>query len=98
MPVGAYILFKVSAGKEKEALRKIADLPEAQTVGIVYGEYDLIAKITVSTLHALEDFMAEKNNKSPQHYPNIHDGPSPRIQRKDPTHKKMNQFFHNAMP
>jgi hypothetical protein len=40
MPVGAYILSKVSAGKEKEALEKIADLPEVQTVGIVYGEYD----------------------------------------------------------
>jgi DNA-binding Lrp family transcriptional regulator len=65
MPVGAYILFKVSAGKEKEALEKIADLPEVQTVGIVYGEYDLIAKITVSTLHALEDFMAEKITKVP---------------------------------
>jgi DNA-binding Lrp family transcriptional regulator len=65
MPVGAYILFKVSAGKEKEALEKIADLPEVQTVGIVYGEYDLIAKITVPTLHALEDFMAEKITKVP---------------------------------
>jgi DNA-binding Lrp family transcriptional regulator len=65
MSVGVYILFKVSAGREKEALEKIADLPEVETVGLVYGEYDLIAKITVPTLHSLEDFMSEKVTKIP---------------------------------
>ncbi|NWF87615.1 Lrp/AsnC ligand binding domain-containing protein [Candidatus Bathyarchaeota archaeon] len=65
MPVGAYILFKVASGNEREALEKIANLPEVHTVGMVYGEYDLIAKITVPTLHSLEDFMAKKISKIP---------------------------------
>jgi len=65
MPVGAYILFKVASGNEKEALKKIANIPEVITVGMVYGEYDLIAKITVPTLHSLEDFMAKRIAKIP---------------------------------
>lgn len=65
MPVGAYILFKVASGNEKEALEKIANLPEVHTVGLVYGEYDLIAKISVPTLHAIEDFISNKISKIP---------------------------------
>jgi len=65
MPVGAYILFKVTSGREKEVCEKIANLNEVSTVSIIYGEYDLIAKISVPTLHSLEDFMAEKISKVP---------------------------------
>jgi DNA-binding Lrp family transcriptional regulator len=65
MPIGAYVLFKVASGNEKQALEKIANLPEVHTVALIYGEYDLIAKITVPTLHSLEDFMANKIAKIP---------------------------------
>lgn len=60
MKVKAYILFKVSSGAEREVCKKIADFDEVLVAGIIYGEYDLIAKVSTSSLEALEEFMAEK--------------------------------------
>ena len=65
MVVQAYVLFKVATGTERETCQKIADLDEVLTAGIVYGEYDLVAKIAVSTLPALDDFLSEKIRKIP---------------------------------
>jgi DNA-binding Lrp family transcriptional regulator len=63
--IQAYILLKVSSGTEREVCRKIADLDEVLSVGIVYGEYDVIAKITVADMRALEEFLAVKIRKVP---------------------------------
>ena len=63
--VHAYILFKVSSGSERKACKKIAELEEVLVAGIIYGEYDMIAKISVPSLEALEDFIAEKIRKIP---------------------------------
>jgi DNA-binding Lrp family transcriptional regulator len=65
MAVQAYVLFKVTTGTERETCQKIVDLDEVLTAGIVYGEYDLIAKITVPSLPALDDFLSEKIRKIP---------------------------------
>ena len=65
MTVEAYILFKVNSGTEREACEKIADFDEVLVAGIVYGEYDVIAKISVLDLQALEAFLAEKIRKEP---------------------------------
>ena len=63
MAVQAYILFKVNSGMEKEVGRQLAELDEVQVASITYGEYDVIAKITVNDLHTLEDFLSEKIRK-----------------------------------
>ncbi len=60
MTVEAYILFKVASGREREACQQIAKIKEVTTASVVYGEYDLIAKVIVPELPALEDFLAEK--------------------------------------
>jgi len=65
MAVQAYVLFKVTTGTERETCQKIADLDEVLTVGIVYGEYDLVAKITVPSLVALDDFLSDKIRQVP---------------------------------
>ena len=65
MTVEAYVLFKVNSGTEREACEKIADFDEVLVAGIVYGEYDVIAKISVLDLQALEAFLAEKIRKVP---------------------------------
>ena len=65
MTVEAYVLFKVNSGTEREACEKIADFAEVSVAGIVYGEYDVIARISVSDLQALEAFLAEKIRKVP---------------------------------
>jgi len=43
--IKAYVLFKVSSGAEREICRKISDLDEVLEASIIYGEYDLIAKV-----------------------------------------------------
>jgi DNA-binding Lrp family transcriptional regulator len=45
---------------EKEVSRQLAELDEVQEASITYGEYDVIAKVTLNDLHLLEDFLADK--------------------------------------
>ena len=61
----AYVLFKVSSGAEREVCEKIADFDEVLVVSMVYGEYDLLAKISVPSMKALEEFLAEKIRQVP---------------------------------
>jgi DNA-binding Lrp family transcriptional regulator len=63
MIVEAYVLLKVSSGTEREACKKIADFEEVSVTGIVYGEYDVVARIAVPNMEALEDFLTEKIRK-----------------------------------
>ena len=63
--VQAYVLFKVSSGNEREVCKKIADFDEVLVVGIIYGEYDVIVKISVPDLQALEEFLSVKVRKVP---------------------------------
>jgi DNA-binding Lrp family transcriptional regulator len=65
MAVQTYILFKVNSGMEKEVCKSLAELDEVQVASITYGEYDVIAKVTVNDLHALEDFLSDKIRKVP---------------------------------
>lgn len=65
MTVEAYILFKVSSGAEREACKKIAEFDEVSVAGIIYGEYDLVARVSVPDLQTLEEFLAEKLRKVP---------------------------------
>ena len=63
MTIEAYVLFKVSSGTERESCEKIAELDEVSMVGIVYGEYDVIARISVPDMKELEKFVGEKIRK-----------------------------------
>jgi DNA-binding Lrp family transcriptional regulator len=65
MTVQAYVLFKVNSGMEKTVSKNLMELGEVQTASITYGEYDVIAKVTVKDLHALEDFLSDKIRKIP---------------------------------
>ncbi|MGD8505544.1 MAG: Lrp/AsnC ligand binding domain-containing protein [Candidatus Bathyarchaeota archaeon] len=65
MAAQAYVLFKVSSGNERQVCEKVADFDEVLIVGIIYGEYDVIAKISVPDLQALEEFLSVKIRKVP---------------------------------
>jgi len=65
MVVQAYVLFKVSSGTEREVCKKIVEFDEVLVAGTIYGEYDVIAKVSVPELRALEDFLAEKIRSVP---------------------------------
>ena len=63
--VQAYIVFKVNSGSEREACEKIASFEEVLGASIIYGEYDVIAKVSVPDLQGLESLLAEKMRKVP---------------------------------
>ncbi len=59
------ILLKVNSGTERDICKEISDFDEVLVTGIVYGEYDVIAKISVSDMQALEEFLSVKLRKVP---------------------------------
>jgi DNA-binding Lrp family transcriptional regulator len=59
MSVIAYVLFKVSSGTEREVAQKIAEFKEVLEADVVFGEYDVIAKMATDNLGKLQDFVSE---------------------------------------
>jgi len=65
MAVKAYVLMKVSSGSEREICKKIVEFDEVLDASIVYGEFDIIAKVRVEELETLEDFLSENLRSMP---------------------------------
>ena len=57
--VTAFVLCRTDAGKEREVVQKMKALPNVEDAYVVYGEYDVIAKITVEELKMLDTFLTE---------------------------------------
>ncbi|MEM2272664.1 MAG: Lrp/AsnC ligand binding domain-containing protein [Candidatus Bathyarchaeia archaeon] len=57
MVLKAYILLKVSSGAEKDVCRKIADLDNVIDASIIYGEYDIVAKVSTQEITQLNDLL-----------------------------------------
>jgi DNA-binding Lrp family transcriptional regulator len=56
----AYVLIKVAAGAESwvfEALKRIEGIEE---VNVVYGEYDIIAKVNAQNMNDLRDIVIKQ--------------------------------------
>jgi DNA-binding Lrp family transcriptional regulator len=60
MAVLAYVLFKVGSGTEREVCQKLVGFDEVLHADIIFGEYDVVAKIVTEELSALEEFVSEK--------------------------------------
>ncbi|MEM0042876.1 MAG: Lrp/AsnC ligand binding domain-containing protein [Thermofilaceae archaeon] len=52
--ITAYVILVVEAGKEYEVLRKLLEMNAVGEAHIVYGEYDIIARLEVADLAELE--------------------------------------------
>lgn len=65
MAVLAYVLFKVSSGTEREVAQKLIEFEEVLQTDIIFGEYDVIAKLSTEDLVSLEDFVSEKVRNVP---------------------------------
>jgi DNA-binding Lrp family transcriptional regulator len=65
MAVLAYVLFKVSSGAEREVCQKLVEFDEVIQADIVFGEYDVLAKIETQSLADLEEFVSEKVRNVP---------------------------------
>jgi DNA-binding Lrp family transcriptional regulator len=60
MAILAYVLFKVASGTERDVSQKLIDFDEVIQADIVFGEYDVIARMTTENLDTLEDFVSQK--------------------------------------
>jgi len=58
--VSAYVLIISKSGTEKKVLEELQKIPEVKESKIVYGEYDIIAKIEVEDVDKLNDFLLER--------------------------------------
>jgi DNA-binding Lrp family transcriptional regulator len=65
MAVIAYVLFKVSSGTEREVCQKLIEFGEVIQAGIIFGEYDVVAKIATQDIGTLEDFVSRKVRNVP---------------------------------
>ena len=60
MAILAYVLFKVASGTEREVAQKLIEFEEVLQADIVFGEYDVIARMSTEDLDKLQDFVSEK--------------------------------------
>lgn len=65
MAVIAYVLFKVSSGTEREVCQKLVEFDEIIQADIIFGEYDVLAKIETQNLANLEEFVSKKIRNVP---------------------------------
>jgi DNA-binding Lrp family transcriptional regulator len=65
MSVLAYVLFKVSSGTEREVCQKLVEFGEVMQADIIFGEYDVVAKIATQDLGELEEFVSLKVRNVP---------------------------------
>jgi DNA-binding Lrp family transcriptional regulator len=55
----AYVMFKVSSGTEREVAQKLIEFEEVMQADVIFGEYDVVAKILAKDIDALEDFVSD---------------------------------------
>jgi DNA-binding Lrp family transcriptional regulator len=59
--VSAFILIRSDSGSERELLESLEDHDEVKEVDLIYGEWDLIAKIDMDgDVAALNEFILSK--------------------------------------
>ncbi|MBI2041336.1 MAG: Lrp/AsnC ligand binding domain-containing protein [DPANN group archaeon] len=58
--VAAFILIVADSGYERKIADKLADAEGVEEVDVIYGDYDLVAKIHVSDISKLGDFVMDK--------------------------------------
>ncbi|TRO53631.1 Lrp/AsnC family transcriptional regulator [Candidatus Bathyarchaeota archaeon] len=65
MSILAYVLFKVSSGTEREVCQKLIEFSEVVHADIIFGEYDVVAKVETPELDNLEEFISLKIRNVP---------------------------------
>ena len=65
MAVLAYVLFKVSSGSERDVCKKLIEFDEVVHADILFGAYDVVAKVETPELYNLEEFISLKVRNVP---------------------------------
>ncbi|MCW4009565.1 MAG: Lrp/AsnC ligand binding domain-containing protein [Candidatus Bathyarchaeota archaeon] len=61
----AYVMFKVGSGTEREVAQKLIEFDEVTQADVIFGEYDVVAKLVTKDLAALESFVSEQVRNVP---------------------------------
>ena len=59
----AYILLKAKPGYERNIVKELKDLPEIETINELYGEWDIITRVSVVSIDELDALLSEKMRK-----------------------------------
>jgi DNA-binding Lrp family transcriptional regulator len=65
MAILAHVLFKVASETERDVAEKVTELAQVVQADIVFGEYDVIAKVAVKDLEQLEEFVSHSIRNVP---------------------------------
>ena len=65
MAILAYVLFKVASGTERDVAEKLVEFAEVMQADIVFGEYDVIARVATDDLEKLEEFVSQSIRNVP---------------------------------
>lgn len=60
MAVVAYVLLTVTTASEKNVSKLLSNMKEVLEVSELYGEYDIIIKVELSSLPELDTFLTDK--------------------------------------
>lgn len=55
--ISAYVLLRIKPGKDRNVLRNVKALNQVKGVETVYGEYDMLLKVEMKMLEALDSFI-----------------------------------------
>ena len=56
----AYVLINTEMGKEDEVLRELKQIPNVVEAYIIYGVYDVIAKVEADSLEKVKDIISSR--------------------------------------
>jgi len=56
----AFVLINAEIGAESEVLKGLREIPEVKEAHMVYGVYDIIARIETGTMQELKDIISWK--------------------------------------
>lgn len=56
----AYVLINTEIGGEEDVIAQLKAMPEVEEVSVVYGVYDIVAKITSETMELLKENITTK--------------------------------------
>jgi DNA-binding Lrp family transcriptional regulator len=56
----AYVLINTEIGGEEDVIAQLKDMSEVEEVSVVYGVYDIVAKITSDTMENLKEIITTK--------------------------------------
>ena len=54
----AYVLISSTVGSEEEVLEEVRGIPEVREAHMVYGVYDIVARVEAETVQGLKDIVA----------------------------------------